>query len=172
VTRTHGRGLPSHVLQKEVKSRTAQDAVRGTVKVALLKNDPEVPNVIACSVYDTKPVHFLTTVAPKVDWIVKERKVWSKAKLSNIHIKFFRLIWLMTTTREWAMLMLQISFVYNTGRINGCVSENGGGPFLFGESELQQLMHIFCIIRFMKEKRKIINKTFHENSLILSFCHR
>eukprot|EP00978_Attheya_sp_CCMP212_P020173 scaffold57390_cov45-Attheya_sp.AAC.1 len=88
----HGRGLPSHVLQKEVKSRASQDAMRGAVKVALLKNDPEeVPNVIACSIYDTKPVHFSTTVAPKVDWIVKERKVWSEAKLSNVHIKSFRL---------------------------------------------------------------------------------
>ena len=35
------------------------------------------PNLLAVSVYNTKPVHILSTVAKCVEWIVKERKVWS-----------------------------------------------------------------------------------------------
>eukprot|EP00957_Ditylum_brightwellii_P127394 9714644-Ditylum_brightwellii.AAC.1 len=41
VTRKGRWGIPSCVLQEEVKNRTAQLAVRGTVKAAILRGDPE-----------------------------------------------------------------------------------------------------------------------------------
>lgn len=62
VTRKNGRGLPTSVLQEEVKTKEAEILVRGTVKVAVLKGDAKCPNVVAASVYDTKPVHFLSTI--------------------------------------------------------------------------------------------------------------
>ncbi len=37
--------------------------MRGMTKTAVLENDPECSNDVALSVYDTKPVHFLTTCA-------------------------------------------------------------------------------------------------------------
>jgi hypothetical protein len=79
------------VLQTEVKSRRAQDAVRGTVKVSVLRDDPSCPDLLAVSVYDTKPVHMLSTVADCVEWIKKERKVWSTSMCATKTIEFLRL---------------------------------------------------------------------------------
>ena len=62
VTRKGKRGLPKCVVQEEQKTREAQLQVRGTVKAAVLQGDPDCPNLIASSVYDTKPVHYLSMV--------------------------------------------------------------------------------------------------------------
>ncbi len=59
VTRKGGRGLPPSVLQEEEQNKAKQVLVRGTVKAAVLKGDTSCPNLVATSVYDTKPVHFL-----------------------------------------------------------------------------------------------------------------
>jgi hypothetical protein len=42
-----GRGLPKSVLQEEVKSRTEQIRVRGTVKAAVLKGDDDCVNLVS-----------------------------------------------------------------------------------------------------------------------------
>eukprot|EP00957_Ditylum_brightwellii_P173614 13217974-Ditylum_brightwellii.AAC.1 len=73
VTRTGGRGIPSCILQEEVKNRTAQLAVQDTVKADILHGDPECDGHVAVSVYDTKPVHFLTTTNECIKWIEKTR---------------------------------------------------------------------------------------------------
>ena len=73
VTRKSGRGLPLSVLQEEEKNKTKQEAVRGTVKVSVLRGDPDCPEMVAASVYDTKPVHFLSMTCQSINWIVKER---------------------------------------------------------------------------------------------------
>ena len=77
VTRVGGRGLPSSVLQQPITNKKEQMAARGTVKAAVLKGDAECPNLVATSVYDTKPVHFLSTVCESIKWIVKERPVFN-----------------------------------------------------------------------------------------------
>jgi hypothetical protein len=66
VTRQGMRGLPKAVIQEEVNTPSAQMQVRGTVKVAVLKGDPGCASLIAASVYDTKPVHFLSMSAESV----------------------------------------------------------------------------------------------------------
>ena len=78
VTRKGRQGIPSCVLQEEVKNMTAQLGVRGTVKAAILRGDPECDSLVAVSVYDTKPVHFLTTANNSIQWIEKTREVYSK----------------------------------------------------------------------------------------------
>jgi hypothetical protein len=77
VTRKGGRGLPSSVLQEEVKNKKEQMAVRGTVKATVLIGDPECPDLVATSVYDTKPVHFLSMICNSIKCIVKERAVFN-----------------------------------------------------------------------------------------------
>ena len=57
VTRKGMCGIPPSVLQDEQKSRKYQIKVCGTVKAALLEGDAACPNLVACSIYDTKPVH-------------------------------------------------------------------------------------------------------------------
>ena len=63
VARKSGRGIPPSVLQEEVKNITQQRDVRGTVKAAVLEGDLGCPNLVASSVYDTKPVHYLSMVS-------------------------------------------------------------------------------------------------------------
>ena len=39
---------------------------RGTVKVEILEGNPEAKNLLAISIYDSKPVYFLSTVIDRV----------------------------------------------------------------------------------------------------------
>jgi hypothetical protein len=77
-----GRGF--HRLLSRRKSRSSIEATtRGTVKAAVLEGDPDCPNLVAVSVYDTKPVHFITMVSECIEWVTKSRKVWN-AKLFKL----------------------------------------------------------------------------------------
>ena len=63
VARTGGRGIPAEVMQSEVTTKSAIVAIEGTVKAALLKDcgPLALSPLVAVSVYDTEPVHFLST---------------------------------------------------------------------------------------------------------------
>ena len=91
VARKAGRGVPTCVLQEEVKNVNDQRAVRGTVKAAVLEGDPGCPNLIATSVYDTKPVHYLSMVSQSIEWIVKEKSVFNVDTNEVETLKFLRL---------------------------------------------------------------------------------
>jgi hypothetical protein len=91
VTRVGMRGLPQSVLQAVQTSRKAAMAVRGTVKAAVLVGDPACPNLLATSVYDTKPVHFLSTVCENIKWMVKERMVFNVETGKLETMRFLRL---------------------------------------------------------------------------------
>eukprot|EP00984_Skeletonema_dohrnii_P025939 scaffold15185_cov72-Skeletonema_dohrnii-CCMP3373.AAC.1 len=92
VTRTNGRGVCAEVIQPVEKDVKKADRLRGTTKAARLINCPECPDLIATSVYDTKPVHILSMVADKVEWGVKERhRVWSITERELKSMKFLRL---------------------------------------------------------------------------------
>ena len=69
VARKAGRGIPECVLQDKEKNPLTQRAARGTVKVAVLEGDSGSPNIIASSVYYTKPVHYLSMVSKSVQWV-------------------------------------------------------------------------------------------------------
>jgi hypothetical protein len=60
ITRKAARGLLSIIIQEE-KNKNSAALVRGTTKAAVLEGDPECPNIVAFSVYDQKPVNFLST---------------------------------------------------------------------------------------------------------------
>jgi hypothetical protein len=91
VIRTSGRGFPPSIKQEEEKNANRADALRGTTKAAELKNSSETPSMLAVSVYDTKPVHLMSTVSENVQWVVKKRKVWSAAAGANKMMRFIRL---------------------------------------------------------------------------------
>jgi hypothetical protein len=61
-------------LQKEVVKKSEQAAVRGTTKAAVLEGDPECRDLVAFSVYDTKPVHFLSMACTDLSWKEKTKK--------------------------------------------------------------------------------------------------
>ena len=73
VTRKDMRGIPPSVLQVEKKSRKYQIKVRGTFKAALLEGDAACPNLVACIIYDTNPVHYLSMVCDTLKWVVMEK---------------------------------------------------------------------------------------------------
>ena len=57
VARTNGRGLPSSIIQKERKNLAQAKLHRGTTKAARMKDNQDCPNLLAVSVYESKPVH-------------------------------------------------------------------------------------------------------------------
>ena len=75
-TRKSGRGLPQCVLQEEKTSPSEIRQVRGTVKAAVLEGDSEMPDLVAVSYYNQKPVHFLSTICESIKWIQCEKKVY------------------------------------------------------------------------------------------------
>jgi hypothetical protein len=91
VVRKGGRGAPRCIIQEEVKDRNKQIAVRGTVKAAHLQGDDVVKCLVASSVYDTKPVHYLSMVSVLLEWVVVEKKVYNVDTQKTEMIRFLRL---------------------------------------------------------------------------------
>ena len=91
VTRKGMRGVPSCVVQDEAKSQKKQLEVRGTTKAAVLKGDPDCPDLVATSVYDTKPVHYLSMACRELKWIVCEKSVYNVDTGAKELLKFLRM---------------------------------------------------------------------------------
>ena len=77
VTRKQGRGVPECVKQVEVTRQSEQIRVRGNVKATILMGDDGVPCLIASSVYDTKPVHYLSMESGRIEWIEVKKRAWN-----------------------------------------------------------------------------------------------
>ena len=54
-------------------------------------DDPWCTDLICCSVYDTKPVHLLTTCAEYIDWKEMKRTVFDTVMKKTVPMKFLRL---------------------------------------------------------------------------------
>jgi hypothetical protein len=67
------------------------ESLRGGTLAAWLHNSKECPELFAISVYDTMPVHILSTAAECVEWIVKERQVWSNSVQRKAMMKYLPL---------------------------------------------------------------------------------
>ena len=62
-----------------MKNETKVNKVRGIVKVAKLEGDPNCLCLITTSsVYDTKPMHYLSMVSEEVKWMVKAKDIYNK----------------------------------------------------------------------------------------------
>jgi len=91
VCRTHLQGFPSMTVQQELNKKNEIEKVRGTVMGAKLVGDSGCPDLLAVSVYDTKPVHFLSMACDSVKWIEKSRRVYDKSSKKMVDSKFLRL---------------------------------------------------------------------------------
>ena len=80
VFRTYGCGLCEATIQKTETDIKKADLLRGSTKCAILQDDKTCPNLICASVYDTKPVHLLSTVSSTVEWKEMKRTVYSPIK--------------------------------------------------------------------------------------------
>jgi hypothetical protein len=61
------------------------------VRAAVLEGDAEIPNLVAVSYYDQKPVHFLSTICETIKWIVCEKSVYCVDTEKKETMKFLRL---------------------------------------------------------------------------------
>ena len=91
VTRKGMRGITGCVVQEEKKSRKKQLEVRETTKSAILKGDPKCPDLIATSVYNTKPVHYLIMSNEELKWVVCEKDVYNVDTGANETLQFLRM---------------------------------------------------------------------------------
>ena len=76
VTHKSGRVLPSTIMQQELQNKADQEKVRGTVLADELVGDSKCPSLIVVSVYDTKPVHFISMKIDSIKWEEKSRPVY------------------------------------------------------------------------------------------------
>ena len=51
--------------------------VRGTVKAALLEGDDKCIGLVVSSVYNTRPVHYISMVCDKLKWLEIEKQVYN-----------------------------------------------------------------------------------------------
>ena len=91
VTRPSLRGIPPAIKQNEVTRKADLEKVRFTVKAAVLKNDEVCKDLIALSIYDTKPVYFLTSACEGIKWVEKSKKVYEANKKEAVRMPFYRL---------------------------------------------------------------------------------
>jgi hypothetical protein len=92
-------GLPSCILPEELENQMDAEKVIGLTKAAVLEGNECCSNLVAFSVYDTKPVHFLSMSCTWLKWVEKAKVVFGK------------------------------NFMVATVLTGGCASKNGGGPF-------------------------------------------
>ena len=88
VCRVANRGLPQCVVQLEKATEKEQERVRGSTKAAVLHDDPECPDLVAVSVYDTKPVHFMSMMCEDIKWITKSRKIFDCKRRVMVNMNF------------------------------------------------------------------------------------
>ena len=91
VPRKGMNGIPLAMQQEEVKLRVAYIHVRGTVKVAVLEGDLDCTNLVASSVYDSKPVHYLTMVCKEIKWVEVEKDIYNVDSGKTEKLKFLHL---------------------------------------------------------------------------------
>ena len=53
-----------------------------------MKGDATCPDVLACSIYDTKSVHIISSVAENVKWTPIKKKIYSKIEKKTVDMTF------------------------------------------------------------------------------------
>ena len=91
VCRKSRRGFPDMTKQEEVKGDDNLRRVVGIVKAAELKVDGVEEKIVATSVCDSKPSHFLSASCDIVRLVKKTKKVWIQEDGALRELEFLRL---------------------------------------------------------------------------------
>ena len=93
VTRKGDHGLPTQFIQEEVKIKKGQLEDFWTTNEAVLKGKPKTPNLVASSVYEIKPVQYLSVVSYDLKCVVTEKYVFNVDMGRNENLVF---LWMNT----------------------------------------------------------------------------
>ncbi len=88
VARTNGRGLPSSIIQREERNLAQAKLCQVTIKESRMMDCCDCPDLLVASVYDTKPVHLLSTALDCVEWNVIQKKVWNEKVKKKSFMRF------------------------------------------------------------------------------------
>jgi hypothetical protein len=80
--------MPPSIIQREEKNKNEAEWLRGTTKAGWLANSTTCLDLLAVSVYDTKPVHLLSMVGADCKCRTLEKKVWSTHENWKIFLKY------------------------------------------------------------------------------------
>ena len=88
-----GREILQYIVQ-DVKIKK-EDLLKvgggGTMKASVLTGDPSCTNLVAASLYDTKPVYLLSNACDKIEWTKKDKLLWRKDNGKKVNTPFYRL---------------------------------------------------------------------------------
>ncbi len=87
--------------------------MRGATKAVALTDDPKVPDLVAFSVYDTKPVNFLSMACMGLKWI--EKRKFGRAGGKTASMPFLR---------------PEVTDMYNNGMNNADIADQLCGAYL------------------------------------------
>ncbi len=82
----------------------------------VLTDDPEIQDLVAFSVYDSKPVHFLSMACTGLKWIEKRKKVFKRESSTNVSMAF---------------LQPEVTDLYNNGMNNVDIADQLQGTYRF-----------------------------------------
>ena len=116
VSRTISRGVPTQILQQEVTTKERINYVKVTVNAYVLEGLSALDTfpLVACSIYDTKPVHFFSVCCNNITWLEKTRRTWDKSTI---------------TMRLGSLLCLEINDSYNMNMNNVDISDQLRGSY-------------------------------------------
>jgi hypothetical protein len=78
------------MIQDEVKNKVQQEKVSCITKAAALTGDLEAQDLVAVSINDTKPVHFLCIACTSLRWMEKRKKVFNRESNKNVSMAFLQ----------------------------------------------------------------------------------
>jgi hypothetical protein len=86
---------------QEEKAGRAADAARGTVKVAVLKGDGQLSDLVIALCYDQKPFYMILSRCESVTWTPIRKKLWSTSLQRKVDFTFLR--WSMSNDYNFQM---------------------------------------------------------------------
>ena len=101
VARKGMQGIPPNVQQEEVKLCKGQLVAREKTKAAVLQEgDPNCVNLMASSIYDTNPVHYLNIIAEDIKWVEVEKPVYNVDSGRLELLKFLCMVFINTYNKN------------------------------------------------------------------------
>ena len=102
------------------------------MKAAIIDGVPDLPGLVAVSVYDTNTVHFLSIYRNAIKWVQKTRLMYDPDTKMVCDAQFLRLNINNSYDYNMTRLTSVINFEMCTKLITGCISTSGCGLFYFG----------------------------------------